>query len=409
MTTALQSYVSSSVPIGGQLSFPRSAASVVSFRGGIFLRSGSVIASSGTGLAGTAMEHPIGSLTLNNGGSMGGSGYAVANRVANNGTLYVYPWSTSSSSGTQQLSHSSAGGAWNVLTHTQTGFYTDVILFASLFIWVGKDTFNNFAVINTTAATLAGLSNPTNRYTNGTAGTAMTSVAANAAGTVAVAVGSSGILLSSTNGTTWTPRTNPLGTSQNMTVVRWCPTAGVFLAGDASGRTISSPDGITWTQRTTLNPSPVIDFVEIGSTIFAICASTYTIFTATANSTPTFAAQSVSWPGTGAAPNNVPGGGSPLNYTYVTGVGAFLSGLAGTLTFTADFQSFKTFSFATMPINTVMVRTASSLQALTTNTNSAGSSLPYLNAEAYVGLPAQNTDPPGSALATASITYLRIT
>lgn len=59
-----------------------------------------------------------------------------------------------------------------------------------------------------------------------------------------VAVGTNTVQ-TSTNGTTWTTRTIPVGTWTSITYG-----GGLFVAGGSSGAIATSPDGITWTART---------------------------------------------------------------------------------------------------------------------------------------------------------------
>jgi hypothetical protein len=64
------------------------------------------------------------------------------------------------------------------------------------------------------------------------------------------AVGSGGVVATSSNGQAWTPRVSP--EANTWASVDWSPSAGVFVAvsTDGTSRVMSSTDGITWTART---------------------------------------------------------------------------------------------------------------------------------------------------------------
>jgi hypothetical protein len=76
---------------------------------------------------------------------------------------------------------------------------------------------------------------------------ALNGVATNAAGTTVIAFGTTGLMLSSTNGTSWTSRTSGFGTDIILQAT-WNGT--LFVAVGGSGKISTSPDGITWTART---------------------------------------------------------------------------------------------------------------------------------------------------------------
>ena len=62
-----------------------------------------------------------------------------------------------------------------------------------------------------------------------------------------VAVGSSGTILTSSDGITWATR--PSGVSENLLSVTYSENLGLFVAVGISGRILTSSDGITWATR----------------------------------------------------------------------------------------------------------------------------------------------------------------
>jgi hypothetical protein len=73
-------------------------------------------------------------------------------------------------------------------------------------------------------------------------------------GTVFCAVGTSGAIQTSPDGITWTARTAAAAYAGSFARVRWDGT--VFIAVASDGEIQTSPDGITWTQRVTAAASP---------------------------------------------------------------------------------------------------------------------------------------------------------
>lgn len=76
---------------------------------------------------------------------------------------------------------------------------------------------------------------------------ALNGVATNAAGTTVIAFGTAGLILSSTNGTSWTSRTSQFSTD---IILQATWNGSLFVAVGGSGKISTSPDGITWTART---------------------------------------------------------------------------------------------------------------------------------------------------------------
>lgn len=101
-----------------------------------------------------------------------------------------------------------------------------------------------------------------------------------------VAVGLSGAIKTSPDGVTWTARTNPIGTSYTMYDVTYG--GGKFVAvattGSSTNRAVYSTDGgITWTQALTNNFSSASAICQVtyGNGVFLIFGATTTILTST--------------------------------------------------------------------------------------------------------------------------------
>ena len=85
-------------------------------------------------------------------------------------------------------------------------------------------------------------------------------------GTLFVAVGDSGVIWTSPDGTTWTSRTTP-GTD-NMRGVAWSGT--LFVAVGLGGAVWTSPDGTTWTSRTTPGTDSMRGVTSSGTLFVAV-------------------------------------------------------------------------------------------------------------------------------------------
>ena len=90
--------------------------------------------------------------------------------------------------------------------------------------------------------------------------------------TVLVAVGDSGTILRSTDGTTWTAATS--GTTLNLNDVVWTGTQFVVVAN--SGLIRTSTDGITWTARTS-GVTTTLNAITVGNNILVAVGNTGTI------------------------------------------------------------------------------------------------------------------------------------
>jgi len=113
---------------------------------------------------------------------------------------------------------------------------------------------STYATLYTRTGILSTVADPAS-FTSGTKApnVTFTSVATTGSGNLYVAVGPSGQISSSTDGTTWTARTT--GTTTNLTKVVYANS--LFVAGGANGAILTSTDGTTWTARTSGTTSGV--------------------------------------------------------------------------------------------------------------------------------------------------------
>lgn len=109
-----------------------------------------------------------------------------------------------------------------------------------------------------------------------------TSVAANSTRVVIVGNGGS-IATSDNNGLTWTARTS--GTSLQINDVVWDATSSQFVAVGASGLVLTSSTGISWTPRTS----------GTGNALIAVCGSPNGIMAVGANGTAVLSINGVAW------------------------------------------------------------------------------------------------------------------
>jgi len=91
---------------------------------------------------------------------------------------------------------------------------------------------------------------------------------------VAIAASGTDVIMTSTDGDTWTPRVEPVpdgATNQWMEVI-WVPWLGLFvaIANFGTSRAMTSPDGITWTLRAT--PAGVGNWVSLAASSSMIVA-----------------------------------------------------------------------------------------------------------------------------------------
>jgi len=97
-----------------------------------------------------------------------------------------------------------------------------------------------------------------------------------------VAVGSSGTLTTSTDGTTWTTRTSGFGSNVIYAVTYG---DGLYVAVGGSGTLTTSPDGTTWTTRTSGFGSAYISGVTYGDGLYVAVGSSGTLTTSTDGTT----------------------------------------------------------------------------------------------------------------------------
>lgn len=85
-------------------------------------------------------------------------------------------------------------------------------------------------------------------------------------GTQFVTVGAAGTIMTSPDGTTWTPRSS--GTSQNLNAVIWTGTQ--LVAVGTGGTILTSPDGVTWAARTSGTALALLAVTWTGSNLVAV-------------------------------------------------------------------------------------------------------------------------------------------
>lgn len=85
-----------------------------------------------------------------------------------------------------------------------------------------------------------------------------------------VAVGAGGLLITSTDGITWTSRTSGFGANDIRCVV-WDATNSLWIAAGGNGTITTSPDGTTWTARTSnMGTNSMWDIATSGGTTVAV-------------------------------------------------------------------------------------------------------------------------------------------
>jgi len=91
-------------------------------------------------------------------------------------------------------------------------------------------------------------------------------------GTRFVAVGAAGTIMTSPDGTNWTPQSS--GTGQNLNAVTW---TGTQLVAVGTGTILTSPDGVTWTARTSGTALALLAVTWTGSQLVAVGAAQTTL------------------------------------------------------------------------------------------------------------------------------------
>lgn len=151
------------------------------------------------------------------------------------------------------------GITWTVRTSGTVYNLTGVCWAAGLglFIACGADS----GAINTEIRTSPDGITWTQRYAS--AAPLVFGIATNTAGTTVIAYGTQGLMLSSTNGTSWTSRTSQFSTD---TIMQAAWNGTLFVAVGGAGKVSTSPDGITWTARTSGTANGLIGVASNPST-----------------------------------------------------------------------------------------------------------------------------------------------
>lgn len=148
-------------------------------------------------------------------------------------------------SGSGSVRTSTDGSTWTSRTSNTTNELNSVVWTGSQFVAVGSHNGGG------DSAEIITSPNGTTAWTVRTVPAALLNedlygVAAN--GSIIVAVGTNGKIVTSPDGSTWTSRTS--GTSDDLFKIAWSPALSLFVACGEGGRIVTSPDGTTWTVRT---------------------------------------------------------------------------------------------------------------------------------------------------------------
>jgi hypothetical protein len=106
------------------------------------------------------------------------------------------------------------------------------------------------------------------QWTSRTSGVATELVAVASNSSIIVAVGASGVIRTSPDGVTWTGRTS--GTAARLNAVTWFAAASLFIVVGSGGVILTSPDGITWTSRTSGTAVDLVGVTSNGSLAVAV-------------------------------------------------------------------------------------------------------------------------------------------
>lgn len=87
-------------------------------------------------------------------------------------------------------------------------------------------------------------------------------------GAMFAAVGDSGIIRTSTDGTTWTTRTSP--TTSNLRDMIWTGSGGAFIAVSSTGQIVVSTDGLTWSVSNTISGNPSLRGIARTGAIYMV-------------------------------------------------------------------------------------------------------------------------------------------
>jgi len=165
-----------------------------------------------------------------------------------------------------------AGARWGLQVSGTTNQFKDVVWSGSLFVAVGT--------LGTIVTSPTGLT-----WTLHTSGTTNALRAAVWSGSLFVAVGDVGKIVTSPDGVTWTLRAS--GTTNVLHRVVW--SGSLFVAAGNIGTIVTSPDGVTWTVRASGTTNTLYDVVWSGS-LFVAVGEVGTIVTSPTGSTWTVGA-----------------------------------------------------------------------------------------------------------------------
>jgi hypothetical protein len=169
------------------------------------------------------------------------------------------------------FSQSADGTYWSVPTTFSTSFavtQNSLIYSGSLFVAAGASG----GIVTSTDA---------NTWVSRTSGTASAINSLVYGNSLYVYGGDGGVLATSTDATTWTARTS--GTTSNIRALAYADGAtNKYVFGDAAGTFKTSTDGITWTTRTTIaTMNTVIGIAYGNSTYVAISSTSGNVITST--------------------------------------------------------------------------------------------------------------------------------
>lgn len=162
--------------------------------------------------------------------------------IASNGTVYVAVGGNTAS--VNAVMTSTDGSTWIPRVASEQNTWTSVCWASGLSLFVAVASSGTHRVMTSPDGIT---------WTNQTAASASAWHGVCYSGTKLVAVGNSGVCMTSTNATSWTSQTIP---NDNWQAVCWASGLSLFVAVGAKANVSSvatSPDGVTWTSRTGVN------------------------------------------------------------------------------------------------------------------------------------------------------------